>query len=246
MTDVVEVDVVRADLAEIDDWGALRDALSPDERLRADGYKVQEARDVFTLARGLLRIELASRLGVSPAGIAFDLRPSGKPDLRTPGQGGRDWRFSVSHAGPHTVLAFARGVEVGLDIERADRTVNPLQIATRYFTDREAGALAALPEAELRRAFFAGWTRKEAIVKARGTTMAQSLKVISVDLDPDATEPHFHDGAKSPDQRPCRLAAFTMAPPHLVGALAVLSSDRPQLRFSVRSPTDLRLAFPRL
>ncbi len=47
---------------------------------RRDDSRSAKARDVFTLARGLLRFELSKRVGVEPSEIHFDLRPSGKPD----------------------------------------------------------------------------------------------------------------------------------------------------------------------
>ena len=247
----IDVDVVRAVLASqpgmgFCDLNQFAAALSPDEQARADKYKIDGARDVFTLARGLLRFELAMRLACEPRDIHFDVRPSGKPDLRTihPGQPSRpDWRFSVSHTGRHVAIAFALGVDVGIDIEDADRAINPLEIAKRYFADRETRALAALVEGERPRAFFAGWTRKEAIVKARGSTMSGSLKTLNVEIDPAAREPRFEDAGAPPDRRPCRLASFEVAHDRLIGAVAILSSARPQLRFCVRTQQEVRLAF---
>ena len=242
----VDVEIVEAHLEDFPELGALRDLLSEDERKRADAYKVPEPRNAFILARGLLRAELAARLDLPATALAFEVRPLGKPDLRPPGAGRTDWRFSVSHTGPHVAIALVRGLDVGIDIERADRAVDPLGIATRYFTHAENRALAALPEADQSRAFFAGWTRKEAIVKARGTTMSESLQTLAVDIDPETAEPNFEDAGPSRGLRPCRLASFGIAPHHLIGAVAVLSRDRPRLRFSVRSQRDVRLAFVRL
>lgn len=235
MPGTLEVDVLRADLSAFPDLSRFTEVLSDDERARAAGYKVAEPRDVFTLARGLLRLELAKRMNVPNAAIRFDLRPSGKPDLRPSAPSGPDWRFSVSHAGPHVAIALALGVDVGLDIERLDRGVEPLEIARRFFTSRELKSLEEAPPESRARSFFACWTRKEAIVKARGHTMAESLATLSVDLDPEQPHPGYED-AQSAGPRPrCRLTAFELIDRRLMGAVAAVSDLEPRLRFHVVS-----------
>lgn len=232
------VEVVRAQLSDFADLNRFREALSDEEQARARAYKIQEPGDVFTLARGLLRIELSKRLGLSSRDIRFDVRPSGKPDLRPGPTGQRDWRFSVSHTGAHVAIAFTLGADIGIDIERLDRKVNPLDIARRYFTPKELGALEAACLEARTQAFLAGWTRKEAIVKARGHTMAESLATLSVDLDPLATHPHYKDAETGSDRPACRLIAFTFPEHGLIGAVAIRSDAMPLLRIEVRSGTS--------
>ena len=235
MSGEFEVDVVRADLTAFRDLSPLAAALSDDERRRAEGYKMAESRDVFILARGLLRLELARRMDVAPDAIQFEVRPSGKPDV-SPGAPSRlDCRFSVSHTGPHIAMAFARGVDVGIDIERLDRDVDPLHIARRYFTPWELFSLEATPAEARTRAFFAGWTRKEAIVKARGHTMSESLATLSVDLDPEESNPEYEDAESAATRPQCRLTAFEVRESNLIGAVALNSDLVPRLRFNVVS-----------
>ncbi len=229
----LEVEVLRAQLGDFGDLGAYERVLTPEETARANGYKLPEPRRVFILARGLLRLELGRRMRCQPGEIQFDLRPSGKPDVRRTGTDRPDWRFSVSHTGPHAAIAFCRGTDVGLDIERLDRTVEPLAIAKRYFTPAELAALKSWPDAQRPRAFLAGWTRKEAIVKARGVTMAESLTTLSVGLDPDDLHPSHEDARGSPARAACRLTTFEFAALKLIGAVALVSPLPPRLRFRV-------------
>lgn len=237
MSDAFEVEVVRAHLADFPDLTRFAAVLAEDERARARGYKIQEPGNVFTLARGLLRTELARRLGTFTGDLHFDLRASGKPDLRPGGPRRPDWRFSVSHTGPHVAIAFALGVDVGIDIERIDRAVNPLHIARRYFTAEELRSLESFPAEARTRAFLAGWTRKEAIVKARGGTMAGSLTTLSVDLDPTSTHPRSDDVPAVPPAPVCRLTAFAFPELNLIGAVALRSERTPRLKFEVLSGT---------
>ncbi len=235
MSDDLEVAVVRARLDDFPDLSPFQAALTEDERSRAARYKLKQHADVFVLARGLLRRELATRLGVDSSSIHFDVRESGKPDLRRLDPSRPDWRFSVSHTGPHVAIAMAEGADVGIDIERLDRKVEPLHIAKRYFTPREVEALKSTAEETRVKAFFAGWTRKEAIVKARGHTMAESLATLSVDLDPIAIHPAYEDDPEASPRPPCRLTAFLRPDRNLIGAVAVCSDRVPLLRFRMVS-----------
>ncbi len=235
MSEGHEVDVVRARLDDFPDLSRFHAVLSEDERSRAAGYKLKEPGDVFVLARGLLRLELAKRLGGDPRDVSFDVRPSGKPDVRRFDPSAPDWRFSVSHTGSHVAIAFASGIDVGIDIERLDRDVKLLHIAKRYFTSREFRALQATPADARPTAFFAGWTRKEAIVKARGLTMAESLTTLSVDLDPRAIHPTHEDAPEAPGRPLCRLTGFLLPDQNLIGAAALCSAQAPRLRFHMVS-----------
>ena len=205
------------------------------ERARTSAYKIPETAGVFTLARGLLRLNLAERLKCSTEEIAFSLRPSGKPDLCAPKGFGRDWRFSVSHTGRQVALAFVQGVDIGIDIESFDRVAKPLDIARRYFTRAEFESLEGTEPSLVNRAFFAGWTRKEAIVKARGLTMAESLATLSVDLDPSLNEPGYVDAPGHEARASCRLASFEIEAQRLIGAVAILSERPPLLSFAIQS-----------
>ena len=235
MPGLFDVEIIRTALADFPDLSQFDSVLSDDERERADRYRIQESRDTFTLARGLLRIELARRLNATPRDVQFDVRPSGKPDLRPSDPRRPDWCFSVSHTGSDVAIAFALGRGVGVDIERLDRQANPLGIAKRYFTPRELQSLEATPAPARTRAFFAGWTRKEAIVKARGSTMSESLTTLSVDLDPEALHPHFEDEPGAPPGAECRLTTFEFPERNLIGAVALCSNGSPRLRFEVLS-----------
>lgn len=235
MSEGLEVDVVRARLDDFPDLSRFRAVLNGDERARAAAYRIAEPGDVFTLARGLLRLELGRRLGVDARDVGFDVRPSGKPDLRRLDPSRPDWRFSVSHTGPHVAIALARGADVGIDIERLDRDVKPLDIAKRYFTPRELEALRSAPEDARAKSFLAGWTRKEAIVKARGLTMAEGLTTLSVDLDPLAIHPSHEDAPEAPARPRCRLTAFLLPDRNLIGALALCSEQEARLRWDALS-----------
>ena len=86
------------------------------------------------------------------------------------------------------LFAFAADRAVGVDVERLRRELPFDQLAARFFAAAEIEALAALPTTILPAAFFACWTRKEALFKAWGGEggLVPSLKRVAVPVTPDA------------------------------------------------------------
>jgi 4'-phosphopantetheinyl transferase len=58
--------------------------------------------------------------------------------------------------------------EIGIDIERQRPLSDMDALAERVFSVGERDALARVAAGQKEEAFFAGWTRKEAYIKARG------------------------------------------------------------------------------
>ena len=94
--------------------------------------------------------------------------------------------FNLSHAGPHVLLAFARGQAIGIDLERCDRRLSLDDIARRFFAASEAQALTRLPPVAQRATFLRLWTHKEAVLKALGTGLNFGLDRVEFVLDRDS------------------------------------------------------------
>jgi 4'-phosphopantetheinyl transferase len=167
----------RLDLADLDAATASSpapalDNLSADERQRAARLHTVAARRRFIVTRAAMREILARYLEVAPGAIRFAYNASGKPALA---DDQRDIEFNLSHAEGLALCAVTRARAVGVDVERIRPGVRTDAIAARFFPAPEAAALAALPEALRRKAFFVSWARKEAWIKAAGTTIWRGL-----------------------------------------------------------------------
>lgn len=157
--------------------------LDPGERARAARFVFARHRAPWIRARAALRRILARYVDATPETLPFQVGEWGKPSLC--GSNGESLRFNLSHSGGLALLAVAWGREVGVDVERIRPTVELLDLATRFFSPSEVAALRAVDDARRERAFFACWSRKEALIKADGRGLSFGLDTFEVSLHPD-------------------------------------------------------------
>lgn len=167
--------------APVDDAALLR-LLSTDEVQKATKFVFDRDRRSFVRTRAAVRLLLGTMLETAPAELAFVYGDAGKPELALP------WalsglQFNVAHSGDWALVAIAQGMRVGVDIERIRPEVCSLEIARRYFSQREADELEELTH-DREEAFFRCWTRKEACLKAVGLGIG-ALDAVEVSLRPD-------------------------------------------------------------
>lgn len=185
LLDDAVVEVWIAALDELPTAGpALWATLDDGERRKAQAFYFPRDRQRFVSGRAVLRLLLARYLQTEPQRITLQYGPHGKPAL--PRECAHDLSFNLSHSDGLAVYPFARGRRVGVDVERVrEDGVAIDEIARRAFTPGEVRTLAALPAAVRLQAFFAGWTRKEAYLKARGDGLNFPLDRFEVSLAPD-------------------------------------------------------------
>jgi 4'-phosphopantetheinyl transferase len=136
--------------------------------------------------------------------------------------------FNWSHSGEHALVAIARGIAPGIDIERRRPRPRALALARRFFDEAEAAALAALPDGARDEAFLALWTAKEAVLKAHGRGIGYGLQRLRVAVPPQRLQLlRFEDE----DIDAWQLQPLEVAP-ELIAALAWRGAPR-----EVRSAT---------
>lgn len=150
--------------------------LSAAEVRRADAFHFARDRVSYSVTRSSLRILLGRYLKADPREIRIDLHPDGKPYLR--GESGL--RFNVSHSHEVALLAFARQVEVGVDVEFRREEVAVEELAERFFAAEERRAVIEASGEEKRKQFYDIWSAKEACVKASGAGLQVPLEAFSV------------------------------------------------------------------
>jgi 4'-phosphopantetheinyl transferase len=158
----------------------LHDHLTEEERHRADRYQVQRPRQQFITTRGMLRVILGKMLGRNPAQVAIGYSGVGKPILLDRSDA---LHFNVSHSHELALIALSLR-EVGVDLERLRPIENEEALVARFFSAHEHHQYLGLQLLRRNAAFFRGWTSKEALIKAVGSS-ATYLDSFDVEMDPD-------------------------------------------------------------
>lgn len=158
-------------------------ALSADERSRAARFRRPRDAERYVTGRGRLRQVLAECTGVAPEALRFRYGRWGKPSLDP--RHALPLGFNLAHSAGIGLLAVAPlGPEVGVDIELPEPAADIEAVAERFFSAAEREALRALPRADRAAAFYRCWTRKEAVLKARGSGLSLRLDAFDVTVDP--------------------------------------------------------------
>ena len=156
--------------------------LSDDERRRADRFRGPSLRPRYVAGRGSLRRLLASYTGCPPESLVFAYGLHGKPSLA---DGLPRIEFNLSHSHGLALCALASVGPIGVDVEQVrPMEDNGRKLIGRFFSVVEQAEFLNLPVTEHLAAFFRGWTRKEAFLKAVGTGLATVLDSFDVTLGP--------------------------------------------------------------
>lgn len=155
--------------------------LSKDEKLKIEQFKFKKDKITSALARGALRLLLSKYLNCPIDTIIFKYGEYGKPELA----GNKTVKFNISHAGEIIVIALTENNDLGIDVEQIKYNFNVLDVVNSYFSKTEIEYLNKLPKATQTEAFFRGWTRKEAFIKAKAKGLSFPLDTFCVSIDSD-------------------------------------------------------------
>jgi 4'-phosphopantetheinyl transferase len=145
--------------------------LSRDEIERGDRFVFDNDRQHFIAARGTLRKILGAYIGKSPQDLCFTTGRYGKPHLSSEDH---CLQFNLSHSRGVAAIAVAVDQEVGIDIEFVDSQFDVLKVAPNVFSADDTEKIRSHSSAKGASAFFTGWTRKEALLKAMGEGLSSS------------------------------------------------------------------------
>jgi len=159
----------------------LRAMLDDAELQRADRFRFARDRLQYVVAHGLVRTLLGRYLGEPARRLRFETGPYGKPSLCLPAACPK-LEYNLSHSGDIVLIAVARGRAVGIDVERWSNDIVYDELAQYCFSPVERAELAAAALSDKAAAFFSGWSRKEAYIKATGVGVAAGLDYFDVSL----------------------------------------------------------------
>jgi 4'-phosphopantetheinyl transferase len=203
-----------------------RALLTDDERQRRERFAFEKDRNLFLVARVLLRTTLSRYADVPPAQWRFAQTARGKlflpEDADTP-----PLSFNVSHSGKAAVCAVTLSHPIGVDIESTDRRTE--QKVARYFlSPAEMAEFQRAEGAAKKDLFYRYWTLKEAYAKALGMGLSVRFTEFTFRLGQDRSPTISFDRAGEDGAE--RHWHFFQTPiePHYVLAVAVnRPGDRP-------------------
>ena len=152
--------------------------LNVEELCIAAGRATEIEKHRYIIVKALVRLLLGMYTGLSSASIVFAPGAFGKPVLSD--TGGRGVLFNITHAGDAAAVALSAGGEIGVDIEKIRPDVRIGAIIDYAFTEEERDFLERTDERQGIEEFFSLWSRKEALIKTVGGSIASDADRTSV------------------------------------------------------------------
>lgn len=131
------------------------------------------------LSQLLVLSEITKRTGMEQRKIAFSFGSHGKPYLKD-----SELQFSLSHTKGAICAAFSERGEIGIDIERRSRLINP-EMYPRVLCEEELAGLSSNED------FIRFWVQKEAFLKRLGLGISRDLRGVNTLRVPDTEAREF-------------------------------------------------------
>lgn len=159
----------------------IKKILSDEERTRAEKIKSPDDKSLFILRSWVLRVLVQNYTGILADRVEFCRSAWGKPSVVQNGEPVLI-DFNMAHSGDSMIVAFGKGIRLGVDLEYIQSDYPAMDIGMRFFTAKEKMALKEAPADRLLQLFFEIWVRKEAFVKAVGRGLTTPLDSFEVPL----------------------------------------------------------------
>jgi 4'-phosphopantetheinyl transferase len=194
------------------------DTLSSSEQAKANRFSRDVDRTRYVLNRASLRRILGRCCGCDPSSILFDYGSEGKPRLSS--EIAADIEFNLSHSHEYCVIALARRLQIGIDIERIVPVGNLTELVRKIAHPDEQSALELFERRHKLKAFFRLWTRKESVLKAYSTGFSTDPRSIICGFD---TEKSCDVSSRNGETSSCQILNLD-SPTGYCAALATRST----------------------
>ncbi len=156
----------------VNDTAYLTSLLSTEEQARAKRYIRVEDSKRFIICRAILKLLLSQITNRPIKDIVIQKTANHKPYVAA-----TDFKFNVTHTTTYGLIAISKS-EVGIDVEFIDESYDYQSVLNRVFKGEDLNEIqeSSTPLST----FFKFWTRKEAIVKATGKGIDDSMVTIPV------------------------------------------------------------------
>lgn len=144
--------------------------LDPIEAARAARFATPDERRRYVVSHGAVRLILSAFIGRDARDIQIAVGTWGKPHVAGPGP-----NFSLSHDGDVALVAVTKDAAIGVDVERVRPELRLDTFVRPLMQMQDVVRIDALKTADRTRAWFAAWTRLEAVAKAYGKGLGDDI-----------------------------------------------------------------------
>lgn len=167
-----EIHIWKVDIPEcLSEKQELFSYLPEQEAYRASRYRFEKDYNKYVITRGLLRSLLGQYLNEKPHKITIEYNFNGKPFVNNY----EGLNFNLSHTEDFSLIAFTVNQEIGIDVELTRNDINFDGIVEASFTKDEISRIMQISTAKKVELFYKIWTRKEALIKAKGISLARVI-----------------------------------------------------------------------
>jgi len=158
-------------------WRILRD--EERDRIGHLSGRLLVRRTIVRLA--LRRIAIADVLGIEVKQVEFATSTTGRPILRA--DSSPSLNFSSSSCGGSGLLALCRTIPIGIDVESVDEIGDLMHFSQWLLSENELEWFDRLGQPLTSQDLLRLWTRKEALLKALGTGIVDSMTSLSFPVE---------------------------------------------------------------
>lgn len=204
-------------LARWADW------LDPAEAQRMHRFQRLEQRTRFLVSHAMTRDVIARQAGILPGEVVFDHLANGKPYIAAPDAACRFF-FNLTHSHDVAAVAISETGPLGLDLEWLGRKGPEVELAQRFFTEREYQDIINQPASTQHHRLLRYWTLKEAYIKAEGWGLSAGLDSFEFELISETDAVLHVRKAQAAPRYPWQFLQFSLPGRHLI-ALAGIAPD---------------------
>lgn len=201
---------ISTDISEVK-LAKYKSVLSENELEKASFFEFEKVKSSYIISQGALRLLLSKYINIPTSLVKLGRKEKGKPfSINDSGL-----YFNMSNSGELVVIAFSRGSEVGIDIEKIRPLPDLEKMIASNFTANEIKFINGKP-AEKSNRFFRFWTIKESYLKAIGEGMRLPPSNIEFTIEKDKVKQLSVKGVF--EQEDWNFEEFIIAP-NYVGTL---------------------------
>jgi len=210
-------------------------SLSKEEIDTANSFYFAKDRENYILSHQYLRFIISSYLQLPFDQITFKRMAQGKPIVST--KNICNIEFNMAHSNDFLAIAIGTVNSVGIDIEAISEKQNVDGLAKHCFSFDEFKQYAEIHESLRPLAFFRGWARKEAYLKALGTGLSKDLRSFNVNIFDDISHYPITVETSEVTEKQWRIEPITLMEPYNFTAAVVINNSIEKINYRSMSLT---------